>query len=287
MKVIGVLYTGDLGSEVARLLTEVGHSVITTVQGRSEKTKLLAEKAGIPTDYSLEDIAQTADIVISLVPPDKARDVAVRFAKACKGRSSLYVEANSVAPMTAKGIRDELRNAGIDMVDAAFFGSSQHLQSHGVLYISGGQCKALADIFQEIMSVRVLGSEVGQASSMKMLIGGLNKGLAALFIELACAAEKGDMLQDMISNYEVLYPGIMEVIRRIIPTYPSHAVRRVAELSELAETMSWLGSSSNVIEGARTTIELISSSDESLQNLEEMVVAWSALLRVRPSRREE
>ena len=69
MNVIGILYTGDLGSEVARLLTEAGHSVITTVQGRSEQTKLLAEKAGISTDYSLEGIAQAADIVISLVPP--------------------------------------------------------------------------------------------------------------------------------------------------------------------------------------------------------------------------
>lgn len=44
---VGILTPGDMGSGIARVLTHNGVDVITCLNGRSERTKALSQKAGI------------------------------------------------------------------------------------------------------------------------------------------------------------------------------------------------------------------------------------------------
>jgi hypothetical protein len=71
---------------------------------------------------------------------------------------------------------------------------------------------------------------------MKMLLGGVSKGVCALFLELALVAQTRGMLSDMLAECSRIYPGIQALVDRMLPTYAQHAGRRAEEMSELLAT---------------------------------------------------
>ncbi len=73
------------------------------------------------------------------------------------------------------------------------------------------------------MHVQVLGDGPGAASAMKMALGGLAKGLCALFAEVALLADRHEMLGQMLDATARIYPGVFEVVERMLPTYTAHA----------------------------------------------------------------
>ena len=284
---IGIFSLGDMGFEVARRLKTEGFSVLTTLDERSERTQSLAKKAGLVVDLTFVDVVTQVDMIISLVSPDKAIELSRRVARVSNGNSPLYIDANSVSPLTATQVESVLVEYGIHMVDAGFHGSSTSLGSNGVLFLSGQRADEVADVFRKIVSVKIVGASVGDASSIKMLLAGLNKGIAALFIELSAAAQNADLLPETLETYDSLYPGIMEVVRRILPSYPIHATRRVAELSELEKTILSWGSSSTVIPGARAIVRAIANGNVQGNSIEELIIGWSKILQISPAPPEE
>ena len=70
MTVLGIVSPGAMGSALGRAWTRGGARVVTTVEGRSERTRGLAE--GLELLPSLTDVVRTADIVVSVCPPAEA-----------------------------------------------------------------------------------------------------------------------------------------------------------------------------------------------------------------------
>src|SRR5438874_642718 len=105
---IGILYPGEMGSTVGKLLCESGFRVITTVEGRSPRTQQLCREAGLNVVNSLDDILRHSDIVISLVSPSAALPVALEVGTHLEGSSRrlLYIDANSISPMTVAQISE-------------------------------------------------------------------------------------------------------------------------------------------------------------------------------------
>ena len=81
-----------------------------------------------------------------------------------------------------------------------------------------------------------------------MLLGGLSKGVCALFAELALLAHRQGMLRDLTEATSRTYPGIAALVARMLPTYPRHASRRETEMSELEATARAAGMRPRVIE---------------------------------------
>ena len=75
-----VLSPGDLGAGFGALLRELGHRVVTTLEGRSDETRRRTERAGLEILPGLRDVIATADVVVSLVPPAAALPLARRYA---------------------------------------------------------------------------------------------------------------------------------------------------------------------------------------------------------------
>jgi 3-hydroxyisobutyrate dehydrogenase-like beta-hydroxyacid dehydrogenase len=149
----------------------------------------------------------------------------------------VYVEANSIGPETAKDVAATLTAAGCDVVDGAFNGLAKTLSTGGTLYLSGSRADEVASLLGRVVRVRVLGPDIGQASTMKMLLGGLSKGTCALFLELATLAQHRGMLLEMMEAVTTIYPGIAILIDRMLPTYARHAGRRSVEMQELDQTL--------------------------------------------------
>src|SRR6266436_4029636 len=143
---IGILYPGEMGTSFGKLLSETGFRVITTVEERSPRTHRLCCEAGLSTVDSLDEVLKQSDVVISLVSPGAALCVARNVAAQIEGsaRTLLYVDANSISPMTVAQISEALRPVPVDFVDASVIGLASQLRQRGTLYLSGSRAKELS-----------------------------------------------------------------------------------------------------------------------------------------------
>jgi 3-hydroxyisobutyrate dehydrogenase-like beta-hydroxyacid dehydrogenase len=260
---IGILYPGEMGSSFGKLLCEAGFRVITTVKGRSPRTHRLCHQGGLSVVGSLGEVLERSDVVISLVSPGAALSVARDVAANIDGssRSMLYIDANSISPMAVAQISEVLYHAPVDFVDASIFGLASQLRQRGTLYLSGPHAKELSGQFEPIMRVKVVGDMPGRASAMKMIVSGIPKGLSALFIETMLFAQDMHLLNEAIEACDEIYPSIMEVIRRMLPTYPQHAGRRCEELQEVEETMLISGLTPRIVRAVREVTSALASAD--------------------------
>lgn len=234
----GMLYPGEMGASFAQLLLARGVRVVTTLQGRGERTARLARECRVSVLDSLEQVVRQSDLVFSFVSTSAATECADAYCALAhlSPPHALYVDGNSVGPETARALADKLSHAGRDFVDASVNGLAKTISTGGTLFLSGARSGEVAELVGVGMRVRLLGAEPGRASAMKMLLGGLSKGLCGLFLELASMAERRDMLPEMLDACATIYPGMAEVIERMLPTYARHAGRRAAELRELEQT---------------------------------------------------
>src|SRR4051794_28044499 len=79
---VGLLYPGEMGAAVASLLVERGVRVVTTLAGRGDETASRASDAGVEVVHTFQDVVRQSHIVLSLVTPAAAEDVALAYAAA-------------------------------------------------------------------------------------------------------------------------------------------------------------------------------------------------------------
>ena|SRR5437868_5589943 len=272
---IGILYPGEMGTSFGKLLCEAGFRVITTVEGRSPRTHRLCCEAGLSTVDSLDEVLKHSDVVISLVSPAAALSVARNVAAHIKGstRTLLYVDANSISPMTVTQISEALRHVPVDVVDASIFVLASQLRQRGILYLSGLRAKELADQFGPLLRVKTVGDMPGQASALKLIISGMTKGLNGLFVEQMLFAQNMHLLNEALETCDEIYPSIMEVIRRLLPTYPQHARRRCEELQEIEATMLTSGLTPRIVCAVREVIFALGSAGWSNREPQQWTIA--------------
>jgi 3-hydroxyisobutyrate dehydrogenase-like beta-hydroxyacid dehydrogenase len=159
--VIGLLHPGEMGAAIGNALRAPGHTVLWASEGRSEATR---ERARAFEDArTVAELAARSDVVFSVVPPHAARDVAA----AVQPFGGLYIDANAIAPETARGL------AGGRFVDAGIIGgpSAPHV------YLSGAEAEDVAALFDgSPIAARV----VRDASALKCAFAGWTKGSTAL-----------------------------------------------------------------------------------------------------------
>jgi 3-hydroxyisobutyrate dehydrogenase-like beta-hydroxyacid dehydrogenase len=243
-EVIGILYPGEMGVALGEILVQNGFRVVTTTEGRSPRTSHLCSVSSLCTLATLKDVIDVSDVVISLVPPAAAIPLAQKCVDLIINspqKTRIYLDANSISPLSAKKIQGIIGISGAQFCDASICGMAEHLETKGIVYVSGDAAETISSLFGNVFRIKRLSDNVGDASAMKMLIGGLNKGLAAQFIELSQAAYRLGLLEYFLKEGRVIYPDLFEIIDRILPTYPQHSARRSEEMQELAVTVQSLG----------------------------------------------
>jgi 3-hydroxyisobutyrate dehydrogenase-like beta-hydroxyacid dehydrogenase len=250
---VGILYTGEMGTALGRALIGRGLRVVTTLEGRSPRTGSLCHQAKLEVLPSLHEVVRLADLVVSVVPPSAAVGVAREYADladvAPAGR--LYVDANAVSPATAVEVGQVLAGRGVDYVDAAINGLAAALHTGAIVYLSGARAAEVAALFGRSLRVQVVGDMPGKASALKGALAGLSKGLTALFVEIAVMAREAGLSEFFLERCRAFYPGVMEVVERMLPTYPRHALRRADEMGELEDAMLSLGLRPDMVHAAR------------------------------------
>jgi 3-hydroxyisobutyrate dehydrogenase-like beta-hydroxyacid dehydrogenase len=254
---IAVLYPGAMGRALADALAPSEHTLVSYVSERSQQTRENARSARVHVVPSFADLVDAAEIVVSVVPPGAALAVAERYAEGlrCSRRwksergTPLFVDAKVIAA------------AGGRCVDGVFLGPSNPISRRTLLMLSGPDAPVAAEIFGAAVATRVAGDEIGHASAVKMGIALVTKALVALFIEMACAAEKAGCLDATLDVMRDLYGGTMEFLERNLPTYRRHAARRIGEMKEAQAWLTGMEQLGAMTEAATTVLERLRDSD--------------------------
>ena len=263
MSRIAILYPGGMGAALGKAIIHAGGTVITCLDKRSKATRDRAVDAGFVVAPSIEDVLRQSELIISLVPAGAAAEVAKTLAgcRAFNPSASdtsvrpIYIEANSVSPHSKRDIAKTLASAGIDCIDGAFFGPTNRVCRDNVLVLSGGGVERIAPLFQDVVEVRPVGGEIGQASALKMTLTIVTKAFPALFLEMVSASASHGQLGPALELMRRLHPGLMSFLERTIPTYPTYVARRVQELEEVTDWLHEIGESGEMAHSAARVLE--------------------------------
>ncbi|HEV2122984.1 MAG TPA: DUF1932 domain-containing protein [Chloroflexota bacterium] len=257
VQTVAVLSPGDMGHAIGAVLRHSGLRVITSLEGRSARSGTLAAKAGIEAVDSLTALVEEADVVLSVLPPANATQLAQRVAAALQesgrpaDRPLVYADLNAIAPQTAREIGRELGEAGAHFIDGGIIGGPPKVGGAGPrIYASGEHAAELAVLRDHGLDVRVIGEEVGQASGLKMCYAALTKGLTALGTELLVAGEQLGLSQVLRSEIQSSQPALWGWLERSVPGMPPKAYRWVGEMEEIAATFDALGLTPRLLAGA-------------------------------------
>jgi 3-hydroxyisobutyrate dehydrogenase-like beta-hydroxyacid dehydrogenase len=230
-----------MGSALGAALRRGGATVLTSVTGRSDRTRGLAERAGLALVDDLDDVVGRSSVLLSVVPPqdavpagtdlvDRARRLAVQ---------PLLVDLNAIAPTEVVDLSERAAEAGLPFVDGAISGAPPGAGNGRTRVLLCGPAAAqVAGLPWTDVAVTVVGDRIGAASAAKMCTGGVRKGTTALLINaLVTAAE-----------YGVLEPVAAELRRALgrdpaveVELAASKAWRFVPEMEAVAETQASAG----------------------------------------------
>jgi hypothetical protein len=183
-RTIAILFPGDMGSGFGRLLRSASIKVVTNLEGRSTRTRELAESNGIEDLGSDNEILSSAEIIISVLVPSFARSTAERIVSASKSldrsrlRTKFYIDANAIAPSTTIKIGELFKDTGITFIDGSIIGGPPRLNPGGGWYkpsfaLSGPGTRDLN--LDHIFDISHVGANIGQASALKMSFASLTK----------------------------------------------------------------------------------------------------------------
>ena len=240
---IAILSPGDMGHAVGRALGESGFRAVTCLLGRSERTRNLARQANIEDLPSLEKIALESDLILSIVPPADATNLATQVADAIRITESnvYYADCNAVSPQTVKNIESIISSSGGRFIDASIIGSPPGRGELPRFYVSGAYANIMLELDGKGIKVRPMGGEIGRASAMKMCYAALTKGSQALWITLLTAAEimglSEELRLELLSSRSTVYRDM----ERQIPGVAAKSRRWVGEMKEIASTFENIG----------------------------------------------
>jgi 3-hydroxyisobutyrate dehydrogenase-like beta-hydroxyacid dehydrogenase len=183
------------------------------------------------------------DAVFSVVTADQALAAASAAADGIAA-GSFWFDCNSCAPGTKRRAAEIIKKAGGRYVDVAVMAPVHPKRHHVPMLVSGPHAEEAVAALQSLdMRPQIAGSEVGQASSIKMIRSVMVKGIEALTAECFLAAQRAGVEESVISSLEASDPAL-EWRRRgayNLERMMVHGMRRAAEMREVALTIQELG----------------------------------------------
>ena len=232
--VTGVLHPGAMGTSVAAACSG---TVLWAGEGRSEATCERAADAGLADAGDIAALAAAADTVISICPPHGAEALADLVANT--GFDGCYVDANAVAPATARRIAARFDN----FVDGGLIGPPVTMAGTTRLYLSGSDADRVAARFEgSNLEARVLvGLGPGSASALKMAYASWTKGASALLLAVAALGSAEGVADDLLAEWDRSLPGLSERLAVTTGEVVPKAWRWTGEMGEIAATFAAAG----------------------------------------------
>lgn len=257
---IAILSPGDMGHAVGQVLRTRGFDVISYLKNRSQRTKDLANLAGIREVPDLSKMVIQADLILSILVPENALDTARTVANSIRksNTSVTYADCNAVSPETTKKIESIICLSGSDYVDASIIGNPPGSGIPTRFYVSGVHSEVMSNLDGNGITTVDLGNTIGQASAIKMCYAALTKGTFALHTAVLAAAEAMNLTSELREEFINSQSDAYLQMEKTIPSLHTKAFRWVGEMNEIASSFANVGVTPAFHQGAAKIYELIS-----------------------------
>jgi 3-hydroxyisobutyrate dehydrogenase-like beta-hydroxyacid dehydrogenase len=243
-KTVAILVPGEMGAAVGKAFHAGGVEVLGCLEGRSAATRERAAAAGFRDAGSLEALLAEAEIVLSILPPESAPEMASHVAAAMKesGRTPPYADCNAVAPETARAMQRVIEGAGAVYIDGGIVGNPP---GGGPLatrfYVSGREAGLMDGLDGLGIDVRQCGPEIGRGVAIKMCYAGITKGTSALHAAALLAAESLGVADELHAELAASVPALYKRMESMVPKLPAVSARYAGEMKEIARTLESAG----------------------------------------------
>ena len=270
LKTIAILSPGDMGHGVGKALVERGYDVITCLAGRSQRTRRLAETAGLREVPSLEHMTVQADLIMSILAPDQAVGVAREVADAMQaaGTSRPFADCNAVSPKSASVMASIISAAGGDYIDGGIIGGSPAKGATPRIYTSGSCAGIMDELDGKGIAVKNLGPHIGRASGIKMCYASMTKGTNALRVAMLTAAHSLGLYDELIEELASSQAEALSAMESVVPGLPANSGRWIGEMEEIAKTFDVVGVTPHFHQGAAEIFRLLDSTSFAAENPE-------------------
>jgi 3-hydroxyisobutyrate dehydrogenase-like beta-hydroxyacid dehydrogenase len=239
--VIGLLNPGEMGAAVGQCLTGRGLQVLWASDERSAETADRAKAAGLADAGTARDLAAQAGVILSICPPHAALDVA----RAVPGFTGVYLDANAVAPSTARQIAELITVGGGRYVDGGIIGSPPTVPGAARLYLSGADAAAVALVHElfagTALDARIVAGAPTAASAVKMAYAAWTKGSSALLLDARALARAEGVEDTLLAEWALSQPRLADQVERAARAAATKGWRWVGEMAEIARTMADAG----------------------------------------------
>lgn len=199
---VGILHPGAMGASIGGACRD---DVIWCVAGRSDATRSRARTAGFREVDTLAELVSVSDVVVSVCPPAAAVDVA--DAIAVLGFDGIYVDANAVAPDTARAVGERFAQ----FVDGGIIGPPVHQPGTTRLYLAGDRAAEVARHWAgSSLDVRPIDGPPGSASALKAAYAGWTKGSAALLLAVRALARAERVESALLEEWAISQPDLSD-----------------------------------------------------------------------------
>ena len=258
---VAILSPGDMGHAVGQRLKENELEVLTCLAGRGDRTRALAEKAGIRDVPTMEELVERSDLVMSMTVsaavPGLCRQVA--DAIAATDADILFAECNAISPQLVRGLEPVITGVGGRFVDVSIIGGPPRPGYSPHFYASGDHASQFERLNDLGLTVLRLDGGTGQASGIKMCYAAMTKGTSALYSQLLMAAELMGLTEPLLAEFASGQQAVLQRMERGLPTVPPRARRWVSEMEEIRDTFAGLGMTPHIFEGVAEMYRLIGS----------------------------
>ncbi|MEM6625245.1 MAG: DUF1932 domain-containing protein [Pseudomonadota bacterium] len=197
------------------------------------------EKLGVEALDDVSDAISGADIILSLVTADEAEAAAKSVARFTKP-DAIYFDMNSVAPQQKRASSKIFDAAGARYVDAAIMAPVQPAALRVPILLSGPGDDTARQTLSELgfSNVDVVGSDIGSASTIKMVRSVMIKGIEALTAECLLAANAAGVSDEVLQSLgdQWLEQSNYNLERMLV-----HGERRAVEMDQVCATLENLG----------------------------------------------
>jgi 3-hydroxyisobutyrate dehydrogenase-like beta-hydroxyacid dehydrogenase len=236
--IIGILNPGEMGAAVGRCLTTAGHTVLWAAAGRGPDTARRAVAAGLTEVDTARQLAAKSSVILSICPPHAALDVAW----AVHGFTGLYLDANAIAPGTARAVAELITSNGGTYVDGGIIGPPPTVAGSTRLYLSGEHAGAIADLFTGTeLDPRIAVGPATAASAIKMAYAAWTKGTTALLLAARALARAEGVEDALLTEWALSQPHLAAQSERAAASAATKGWRWIAEMEEIAHCMAEAG----------------------------------------------
>ena len=260
---VGFMTPGDMGQAVAMQIKARGFTVLTALDKRSERSRALAREAGLTDVGSIARLVAESEVVLSVMNPGAAVDFAREAADAMRasGRKILFADCNAIAPDTVHEIAGIVEKAGGRFLDGGIIGPPPRGKAKTNLYVSGPGAADLEQLGGPQLQVHIVSERIADASALKMLYAGLNKGTQALWLEILMAAQRLGVDELLEKQLRSSRSDLLDWALGQYPKMPPKAYRWVPEMLEISKTLGSAGITPKVFQGAAEIYEFVATTE--------------------------